>query len=294
MAEDLPVIPPRSLLVTGIVAGMAFSVPGRAFADQATYDAASAAWERGDLDDATKQYQEALESGGLGPVAVLTAYARIGTYQAALGKAEAALSAFRLAASLDPDFQLPAESGPKAATLYQRARKDAAKLGGKLEIKAEVPTDVQPGHPFTVVSHLAESFAPLVDRIGIDVRDPVSGKSWASASPAEATVQFEVPTRAVMPGANLVVRVDALDPKGNRFASSESHVKVSGGHVSYESVASMDEPEEEVKKPKKAGGGFWSSPWPYAIGGAIVLGTVGIYAATRPTSDVTVAAPTWR
>jgi hypothetical protein len=280
----------RSIFAAAIVCALALAPA--AHADQPTYQAATKAWENGDLDEAAKGYDQAINEGGLAPKEVLTAYARLGTYKAALGKQDEALSAFRLAASLDPDFQLPNESGPKAAALYKKAHKEAEGLGGKLEIKAEVPTEAQAAHTFSVIAHLPDAFAPLVDRVAIDVKDGLTGQGWNSSAPAEATVQFEVPSRAVPSGATLVVRVDALDVHGNRYASSETRVKVSGSRATF---ASMDEPEPEPtpkeEPPKK---GFWQSPWPYAIGGGIVAASLVTFFATRPTDDVMVTAPRWK
>lgn len=280
----------RSLFAGAVLAALA--IAPAAAAQQPTFQAASQAWENGSLDEAAKAYEQAVNEGGLAPKEVLTAYARLGTYKAALGKQEEALSAFRLAASLDPEFELPNESGPKAAALYKKAHKEAEGLGGKLEIKAEVPTEAAPAKTFSVVAHLPEAFAPLVDRVAIDVKDTLTGQGWSSSAQADATVQFEVPSRAVPAGATLLVRVDALDVHGNRYASNEARVKVGGSRAGF---GSMDEPMEEEAPPKEEPKkGFWHSPWPYAIGGGIVAASLVTFFATRPTDDVMVTAPRWK
>lgn len=258
-------------------------------------------WDASDLDGAFPLYQQALDAGGLSPSEVVVAYARVGTYQAAMGKAEAALSAFRLCAAIDPDFKLPGESGPKAEALYQKAKKEAESLGGKLELKAEVPTEVDKAKKFEVVAHLPEGFAPLADKIAIEVRDPISGKSWRSSVAADPSVTFEVPASVVVPGATLTVRLQAIDTHANRFAVVDSRVKVKGRPAPVTSGAwggvspDDDETEEEpAEKSKPAEGSFWKSPWPYAIGGAILVGVVGVYAATRPSDQVSVGAARWQ
>lgn len=261
---------------------------------------ASQKWEATDLDGAVPLYQQALDGGGLAPQEVVTAYARIGTYQAAMGKSEAALSAFRLCAAIDPAFKLPSESGPKAEALYQKARKEADALGGKLELTSEVPTEVEKARKFEVVAHLPEGFAPLADKISVDVRDPISGKSWRSSLAADPSVTFEVPATVVVPGATLVVRVQALDARGNRFAIVESRVKVKGRPAPVTSGAwggvspDDDEPEPEPAEKAAPSTSFWKTPWPYVIGGAILVGSVGIYAATRPSDQVSVGAARWQ
>ena len=251
-------------------------------------------WEQGALTDAEPLYQKALDQGGLGPSDVVIAYSRIGTVNAAMGKREAALSSFRVAAVIDPSFVLPAESGPVAKKLYEEARKAAQKQGGKLEITAEAPDRGEAGKGFTVKAKLPEAFAPVVDRIGIDVRDPLSKTgAWKSDQPATAEVTFDVPGKAVAGGTTLVVRVSALDTHGNRWASYEARVKVREAKTDT-AIVGAERPPEEGEDEKKSKSGFWSSPWPYAIGGAIVVGAVATFFLTRPASNVTVGAPQWR
>ena len=261
---------------------------------------ASKAWEEAELSKASELYDKALKEGDLFPADVLVAYARIGTVRAAMGEKNAALSAFRVAAALDPAFELPSEAGPKAKALYQQARKDAERQGGKLEITAEVPTQSSPGAEFVVVAHVAEAFVPLIVDIGITVQDPSVGssrtKAWSTKKPADTKVTFEVPGKVVMAGANLLVRVDAMDGNGNRWASTQARVKVEGRSGGYASYGSADDPfrDEGKKKDKKKSDGFWGSPWPWVIGGAVVAGGVAAYFVTRPGDDVTVSAPAWR
>jgi hypothetical protein len=45
----------------------------------------------------------------------------------------------------------------------------------------------------------------------------------------------------------------------------------------------------------RKGGGFWSSPWPYVIGGVALAGAgTAVYFGTRPSEQVAVGAPTVR
>lgn len=263
---------------------------------------AAKAWEEAELNKAADLYQKALEAGDLYPADVLVAYARIGTVLAAMGDRNAALSKFRVAAALDPTFELPSEAGPKAKAVYKQARQDAERQGGKLEITAEVPTQSASGAEFVVVARLAEAFAPLVVDIGITVQDPSIStstvKPWSTKKPAETQVEFEVPGKVVMAGANLLVRVDALDGYGNRWASTQARVKVEGQASGYGAIDPndpfFDDGEKDTKKKKEEDGGFWASPWPWVIGGAIIVGGTAAYFMTRPGDEVTVSAPTWK
>jgi hypothetical protein len=265
---------------------------------------ADAAWINGDLDGAVPLYESALEAGGLAPAEVVTAYARIGTYRAAMGKSDAALSAFRLAAAIDPEFRLPDESGPKAEALYTRARKEAGELGAKLEIKAGMPDEVTAGRSFVVIAKLPEGFAPLVDRVGIEVHDKLAKINWKGEKAADPSVRFDVPGKVAVTGATLIVTVAALDRHGNRYAVSEQRVKVAGrplaAIVPETPLARNEDPFADEKDARDAEKdenkkGFWASPWPWAIGGAIVLGAaVGTFAATRSPDQATVGAPQWR
>jgi hypothetical protein len=260
---------------------------------------AQKAWEEAELTRAADLYEQALKEGNLYPSDVLVAYARIGTVRAAMNQRNAALSAFRVAAALDPSFELPSEAGPKAKALYKQARAEAEKQGGKLDITAEVPTQSAPGATFIVTAHVPEAFVPLIVDVGITVSDPsVSSstvKPYKEKKPAATEVQFEVPGKVVVPGANLLVRVDALDGHGNRWASAQSRVKVDARKRALEPMpGDAMVPGEDDHDGKKKSGGFWGGPWPWVIGGAVVVGGVATYFMTRPTPDVAVGAPTWR
>jgi hypothetical protein len=275
------------------------SIAGSASADESLLMQAAKAWDAADLTTAGQLYEKALNQGGLYPSDVLVAYSRLGTVQAAMGQQNAALSSFRVAAALDPAFELPSEAGPKAKQIYKKARADAQKQGGKLDVTAEVPTSSSPGQSFSVTAHLPESFVPLIDSVGITVRDPSvpSMKPFTSKKPAATQVSFEVPGKVVIPGASLLVRVDALDGHGNRWASNETRVKVEGKNVPAPLVTkepSPDDDDQPKDKDKNKSKGFWSSPWPWVIGGAIVVGSVATYFMTRPTDEVNITAPQWR
>lgn len=271
------------------------SAPASAYAEDKTFLAQAAEkWEQGAITDAAPLYEKALAQGGMFPPDVVLAHARIGTVLAATGKKEAALNAFRVAAVIDPGFQLPAESGPVAKKLYEEARKQAQKQGGKLEVTVEAPEKVDAQKPFTVTAKLPEAFAPVVDKIGIEVRDTATQKAgWKADQAATATMTFDVPGKHVPGGTTLIVRVSALDASGNRWAMADAKVRVKEGK-SEVVAATTDVPPEKDERDKPAKKGFFSGPWPYVVVGAIVaVGIVG-YAATRSPSHADVSSPQWK
>ena len=109
-----------------------------------------------------------------------------------------------------------------------------------------------------------------------------------------------MPGKVAQPGATLVVKVSALDAHGNRFAVTQQRVKVGGARPApalSPVLAKNEDPFADDKKPddKDQKKGFWASPWPWAIGGAVLLGaTIGTIAATRSPDTATVGAPHWQ
>lgn len=287
-------LPLRATTAALLTALCIASAPGAAHAEEKTFLAQAAEkWEQGDITDAAPLYEKALSQGGMFPPDVVLAHARIGTVLAATGKKEAALNAFRVAAVIDPGFQLPAESGPVAKKLYEEARKQAQKQGGKLEVTVEAPERVDAQKPFTVTAKLPEAFAPVVDKIGIEVRDTATQKpGWKADQAATAQMTFDVPGKHVPGGTTLVIRVSALDSSGNRWAIADAKVRVKEGKSEPAIVA--DVPPEKDEKDKPAKKGFFSGPWPYAVAGAVVAIAIVGYAATRPSSHADVSAPQWK
>jgi len=258
---------------------------------------AAKAWEEGDLTEAGDLYDQALKQGGLAPADVLTAYVRIGTVFAAMRQESRAQSAFRVAAILDPEFTLPTEAGKKAVDLFKKARKDAEHYGGKLEVKAEMPAESLPGASFAVVVTIDETFTPLLTDVRVTVQDPSVSTStvrpWTSKMPVDSELRFDVPGEVVTRGTNLLVRVDALDEYGNRWASTQSRVQVSNpdGAAGF-----GDDPwaDDDPRAKSQSSGGFWSSPWPWVIGGAVLVGAgAATFFATRPSNEAQVRAPSW-
>jgi len=263
---------------------------------------ARAAWEKGNLDVAEPLYREALEKGGLAPNDVLEGYVRLGSIRASLGKRDQAIAAFRAASILDSTFAVPSEAGPKGPAYAAQAKKDTAKIGS-IQLSLKAPKEVTSGKPFTVTASLDSAHIPIVAKLGLVARDGTSGKeAVAEAKPGETT-ELDVASEVTMPSASIVVRVDALDSHGNRLASVEERVRVpeggvaaaGGSNAKAEPSSAGSSASTGADTGARKGGGFWSSPWPYVIGGVALAGAgTAVYFGTRPSEQVAVGAPSVR
>lgn len=267
----------------------------------ASLKAARVSWDKGDFGAAEPQFKEAIEKGGLAPADVLDAYVRLASVRLILGKKDAALNAFRAAAVIDPHFVVPPEAGKKASQLAAQARKDTAKYGA-LVLRATVPPSAGVSTPVKVEASVDDAHLPLVQKIGVTSKDS-QNKEYAHTEPSSAKVTFEIPASAVSGGGTLVVRVDALDAHDNRLASVEDKVKVEGEAPVADAAAVPatipgkipEDPPPIAEKKARSGGGFFSSPWPYILGGVLLAaGGAVVYFGTRPTGDVTVGSPSVR
>ncbi len=259
-----------------------------ATASNAALGKARAAWEKGIFDKAEPLYREALEQGGLAPEEVLEGFVRLGSIRAALGKKDAAIAAFRAASVLDATFTLPPEAGTKAVALAEKAKRDTAKIGS-IALGARVPKDASPGKPITITATLDKAHLSVVAKIGVVAKDGTTGKQITlDAKPAEE-LDFEIGPDLVLPGANLAIRIDALDAHQNRLASVEERIRIPDA-VKPDPVAVNPPPVPTAPDPTlRRGGSFWSSPWPYVIGGMALAGAgAAAYFGTRPPPVVSV------
>ena len=294
-----------AFLVVAIDARPAFAAdaPGSAALRQAR-----TSWDKGDkgsLETAEALYREAIEKGGLAPGEILEGYTRIGAVRAMLGKKDQAVAAFKAAAILDASFAVPAEAGSKGPQLAERAKRDTSRIGS-LKVTIDAPKETPAGKPFKVTATIDASHVGIIPKIGLVAKDGTSGKETIIEPKTSAeSVEFEVPGEAAMPSASLLVRVDALDKNANRLGSAETRVKVpgddkgpiastsssssSGGTGETTSSTTSSSTSSSSDTGVRKGGSFWSSPWPYVIGGAALIGIgTAVYFGTRPSDTVTV------
>lgn len=252
-----------------------------------------AAWDKGNFDTAEALYREAIEKGGLAPDEILEGYVRLGSIRASNGKKDQAIAAFRAASVLDSTFSVPSEAGPKGPGYAAQAKRDTSKVGS-IKIGLQVPKDAQPGKSFRVTGTIDSQHLPIVTKVQLYAKDGTSGKEALLDAKTESAVDFDVPSEITLPNASIVVRFDALDRYGNRLGSAEDRVKIpdsgkevaaAGGGGSSSSGYHPAGSEADTKK----SGGFWSTPWPYVIGGVALAGAgAAVYFGTRPSDDVTV------
>jgi hypothetical protein len=263
---------------------------------------ARSSWDKGQLEAAEPLYRAALEQGGLAPSEVLEGYVRLGSIRAALRKKDQALAAFKAAAIIDAGFNVPTEAQSLGLQLADKAKKDTASIGS-IALSIQVPKETSSGKSFKVTATLDKGHLRIVNKIGVTAKDGTSGKEISlDAQPGES-VEFEIGSDITLPGASILVHVDALDTHLNRLASAEDRVRVPEGGTpvasnnSNSTTSSNGEKTSSTKPPAgdqnvRKGGGFWSSPWPYVIGGLAVAGVgTAVYFGTRPPEQVNISAP---
>lgn len=234
----------------------------------AAFARAQGAWEKKEYDRAETAFQEAIEQGGLGPEEVREAYVKLGSSRALRGKNDAAVRAFRAAAVLD-DFKIPAQLKPAQARLAEQAKKDVSRMGiGAMAFTAAAPDKTAPARAFNVKVTLDERHVPVVEFFLMTAKESTTGKNISKQEGRAATAEIEVPAYMAPPGGQITVRVDAVDKYKNRLATADVRITV---EPISEPAARID-----VDEPKKTETGrhrsIFSTPWPYVIGGIVVLG----------------------
>jgi hypothetical protein len=294
-------LPSRAVLVrTGVAVVVLATSAGSVQAQTAEspLSPTHAAWDSGDFDRVPDLCQKALARGGLAKADALDAYTRLGAALAIAGGShrKAAIAAFRKAALIDPTFKVPPEAGKKAAALAEIARHQQARAGSlSLAIQVEgTGADVESGASFGI----DVSFTPVrgtpVTAVTLDATDTLAARTFEQRAPATARTHFDVPKRLTMPDASLLLRVHARDSNDNELAETEKRVHVAPAPPVLASgpMAALTAPASASKEDRSTShGGFWSSPWPYVIGGAaLAAGGVTTWVLTRPTADVNVGA----
>lgn len=250
----------------------------------ASLDQARDAWNRGEFQQAETLFVEALARGGLKRDQTLECYVKLGSARAVLGRKQEATAAFRQAALMDAGFAVPPDAGKRAVQAAEQVRKQQAGFG-VLALKVEAPEKTKAGAALPITVSMDPAHTTLFARVGLVAKEPSTGKTFNFENAPAEKMQFTIPASLMLPNAALTIHVDALDKSDNQLAFADAHVRVLGA-----------EKEEEPKK--VAGGGFWSSPWPYVIGGALLAGAaaggVGLYFGIQGSSNVNVGAPSVR
>jgi hypothetical protein len=289
-------LPSRAVLVrTGVAIVALATSAGSVHAQPAESPLAPvrSAWDSGDFDQVPTLCQKALAKGGLGKADALDAYTRLGAALAIAGQKKSAIAAFRRAALIDPAFRVPPEAGKNALALAEAARREQVRAG-TLALSFDVTGgDVAPGSSFGVdVSLTAPTRGSPVSAITLDATDTLAGKTYEQRAAASPSVHFEVPSRMTLPDASLLLRVHARDGNDNELAETQRRVRVAPAVPVAQSgpIAALTTPSPARKEDRdRSGGGFWSSPWPYVIGGAaLAAGGVTTWFLTRPTDNVDV------
>lgn len=287
------------LLFTALFAFACCLFGSLALAAPKSFGKADAAWHRGELEEAQKLYQEALDEGGLEPEEVVIAYSRIGTVKAALKDKAGALSDFRVASVVDPNFELPADSGPVARKLYAQAKEEAGAQGEKLSLNIKAPESIPANQAFEIETEIPEGFSVFVTRVVVTIEDTLTGKKWRKKLDSSGKLTFKFPPKVAERGARLKVRVAGVDGKDNAWVAETLKIKVEGERSSATpSGASWgkEDPFANKKKDKKKDdGGIFSGPVPWIAGGVAIVATAAVvFFATRPSDDVSVGAPAWQ
>ena len=119
------------------------------------------------------------------------------------------------------------------------------------------------------------------------VTDKATQKTYEYEEPSSSVVHLRprVPASMTLPGATLHIAVDALDAHDNQLATDEQVVSVRPTPIAE------SHPIKDELRPKH--GGFWSTAWPYVIGGALIAagsGTAG-YFLLKPPDQVNLVRP---
>jgi hypothetical protein len=268
---------------------------------------AEEAWARGDFEASEKLYKKLVEFGFLETGVLVQSYVRLGACRSLLGRKDDAIKAFRAASVLEPNFQTPPEGGQKALDAAQLARSSVQKLG-PLVFEAKIPDKVEVGSPVRVTATVDQAHLPMVTRMQVlvklhDKENAVPVKNEEPPSPGGSTTLSIDELPRDMKG-EIDIEVSALDKHFNRLAT-QRQVRTLGAvpasaqnpDASGSVYAESKSTEEEAKskrsaKPSKSDGvSFWSTPWPYVVGGiALAAGGASVYYfTTRPADTFTVS-----
>lgn len=257
------------------------------------------AWDWGDFDKVPALCHKAITKGGLAKADLVDAYVRLGASLAIEKRNRPALAAFRRAALIDPAFVVPLEAGKKAIAMAEAARR-AQHKSGSISIAIDAPEHVDAGASFAVDVTMTPARGTGVTAMLLDTRDTLSARSDTQQASGTSQAHFEVASKMALPDASLLLHVSALDSHDNEVGEAERRVHVAPAAaapppspIAIFSPAGSDHrassTSHEDDHHASSSGGFWSSPWPYIIGGTVLAaGGATTWYLTRPTDNVDV------
>lgn len=268
------------------VGTMSHAQPSEASRGAASFERAHAAWARGDFDTAETLFKEALDQGGLTKKNTLDAHVYLGSARAVIGRREQALAAFRLACLIQPQFTVPAEAGRKAAQLADQVKRQKM---AEMSLKVEAPSDVPAYQPFRVNVQLDTAKTAVLSHVELTLSDGLTVRGFKMDQPIRSQVTFEIPPKVVLADANLVVKVAGLDATDNEFVTAETRVHVGPDHAPGGGAVAASTTRATSTDRGASTSSFWTTPWPYILGGIALAGAgAGAYFLFRPSDQVTV------
>ncbi len=240
---------------------------------------ARSSWEQGSLEEAAVLYQSALDAGKLTADEWIEAHTHLGTVTFATGKLDQAKHHFAVAAMVDPNFLLPAEASRRAND-FATAQRKAAEAGGKLDLILRPPGSATAGQPVRVDIRLKRDALTIVKKVELTIEAGKRrlGKQVLGAKPE---LELQVTAAAFPKNSQLQIIVRALDEHESTLVSRVANIAIEGGGpVLADPVTGLPKDPSTTKKGK--GKSFWATPWPYIIGGTLLVsGGITLIVMTR-------------
>jgi tetratricopeptide (TPR) repeat protein len=223
--------------------------------------------EDGDFEGAVATLQRGLDQPDLSDEELAELYRVLGLAQLYLGREDQAREAYEKLLQAQPDYELPQHEAPKIRALYARIKEDIKRRRVRpVTLAVEPPAEVEGGGPAVIeatVKELALGSRPRLyyRRAGrqsfssVDFkRDPENRERYRALIPS-----FELPLEESRYEVEYYVEV--ADAAQRRLAGRGDALN----------------PEVLVVEPRGGlaaahGPAWYQTPWPYVIGGAVVVG----------------------